>query len=1197
MPRTRRADAPGSDGQPEPTPQTGTEKSAPKSRNRRRRPPADSQPKAVAEPSQPAAAESRSDSLPDTQQGSPVRPPRTRGPRKTVSTAELSSSVSPESAPGSGEQPAVGDPAAAPSDSMPSRRRRPPRTKKADPVDALMERVEAVLDTDEPEEETQEGQEARRRGRTRRRRGSSSPVPIVQSESDAAAQSQAPAETTGTEEDEIPNPVRRGRSRRRRGTAVSAGTEESESDATAAVEETADGSETPAEEEPKRGRRPRRSNRRRSLTADELLEASESILLVDGELEAAPDEEEDLDAVLPLAPVEIPTYIAPPLVPLVDPELPRRHGPRVTASVIVPPHAGLARIQINEQSHLPYFFFVNADTAEDGAVVDAQIRQAAAAGIHLFSGVMYLPLKNAYGDRSFGPIDALVHHILANDPNGYIIPRLQFVPTNYWLRTHSDQIATHADGSQGDVSLASKIFWEDCVEALEALVAHLNNPDTEGGDRVIGFHIDRGEWFYDVSAGYDLSEPNTTGFQNWLQERYQQVYALRAAWYDGSVTFESASVPAWTGQPVNSKVAETPLYLSARDRRWSDYAQYSSELIAQAITGLASAAKTMSERRLLVAVSYGYTMEFAARNDSGHLAMAKLLASDDIDILAGPNAYSGRGAGNPASFGAAIDSVRLHNKLWVVEDDTKTFLAETETDDTYNPKIVSGADTQAAHQRHFGAALAHQAGVSWMDLWGHGWLNSDEIWQELGGLARLADRWDNAAAARTAPRTLTPDVVVFVDEASLCLLRSDTAGLGSHLIVKTRDLLLRAGANVGFYLQSDLTHPDLPEAALYLFLNALRLTSSERLAIREKLHQPGKTLCWLYAPGVFDENGPAVQEAGEVIGMTLRAQAWNVRLGSSITEHRHPVTERLRNTRRIGQDEILSPSYSVNDPQAAVLAEYTSNGAPSLAVREHSAGWKSVFIGDPYLTIELLRGIYSYAGVPVYEAQDDVLYASSDGVLLLHAAYAGQRTVNLPTEGTVYDAMDHKIIAVDSRQFRTFLRPRTTRLFLIGSTDEIVAATGLPLPPPSVRIEAEALEPLPNRGSTLVQEGELSLESDEEIAASEELDERIAGVRLFLAELAEGVPPLENEEGGAGFDDPSAASDEERPAPRSRWQRRRAAARARRDSERQARGVEGSSAQNPDGTTVIDMTALLPDLPPRRIPAESQPPETDSEEA
>ena len=949
-----------------------------------------------------------------------------------------------------------------------------------------------------------------------------------------------------------------------------------------------------ADEADKPGRRSRRSRRRRGGADEpttEMLEAAGAGLLLDDTIieSVTPEEEED-DTPLAYPPPAAPIYYAPPIVPPVLPPADASLVPRLTTQVRSEGR-GLPQISINGQARAPYFFFVNAETALDGETVAAQIRAAAANDIHLFSSVMYLPLRNAHGARSFGAIDALVQQIITADPDAYILPRLQFVPTNYWARTHADQMARYAGGEEGDVSLASTEFWADCVDALDALISHFADPATPGGDRILGFHLDRGEWFYDAEAGYDVSQPNTVAFQHWLHAKYQALHALRAAWHDADITWEDAAIPAWPGKTTLVKKTDTQTYTSRREGRWPDYAQYSSELVAGVIAGLAEAIKTLSQKHMIVAASYGYVLEFAGRNDSGHLALGKLLQSPHIDIVAGPNSYAGRGAGSPAAFGAPLDSVALHGKLWLVEDDTKTFLAEAETEDTYNPKIASGADTQAIHQRHFGAALAHRAGVTWMDLWGQGWLNSPDIWRELGGLVTQSTRWGRLVP-NPAP---TPDVAVLVDEASLRFLKNDANGLGAHLVGRTRDLLLRAGASVGFYLQSDVTRPNFPEAKLYLFLNALRLTTEERAAIREKLQKSGKTLAWLYAPGIFDENGPSSEDVGEVVGLALRPQPWNSRGGSQLAEAKHPITDRIRSTRKIGQEEILNPLYAVSDPQATVVAEYVSTGATSLATREHKSGWKSVFFGDPYLTLELLRGLYAYANVPVYDAQDDSVYAGPDGSLTIHGSSTGQRTISLPRKASVYDVFDDKIIATNTRSFRAFVRARTTRLFLWGDGRELAAATGLDLPAQSAEVadapsvsEPPIVSPPPRsfRDAPPAAPSALSDAADVEdlLAGFDTSPAPTAPAMAAFESQAVTLPgdeaetdgePVEGEEGG----DSAGA-----PARRSRWQRRRAAARARRDAEREAKLAGGAPDAGGAADPPLDIATLLPGLPPRRTP-------------
>ncbi len=1147
----------------------------------------------------------------ETAAAEPAKTPRRRAPRvpkPDAPASEAPTGEAPKPAPRRRRTAAPAEAAPltetpAPEPAAPRRRGRrvaaapepaPTVTDEAVTSEAAPQAAAEGFDPEAPVAETAAPAPARRRGRARQ----TVPEPVAAPEPEASAE--PPAETDTVEEVaaeaealEVEAPIASSAgtgSRRRRGRRrgpelpdVEAPVAELEAEETDAAEEPGEDADASAGAE-KLSKRARRGRRRRGGLEEvttEMLEAAGSSLLLPEEVVEIEAPEDDDDALVVYPPPAAPTYTAPLLVARALPPADNRGVPRVTATLAAQTR-GLSKIRVNGTDHAPYFFFVNTETARDGETVDAEIRDAAANGIHLFSGVMYLPLRNAYGDRSFGAIDALVSQVLAADPDGYLMPRLQFVPTNYWARTHPDQLAKYTNGEEGDVSLASTEFWADCVDALDALIAHFSDPATPGGDRVIGFHLDRGEWFYDLTSGYDVSLPNQTAFQNWLHAKYQNLYALRAAWHDAEVTFEDAQIPAWPGVAAVLKKTDTPLYSTRREGRWPDYALFASEIVAEIIAGLAEAIKTLSQSRLIVAASYGYVLEFAGRNDSGHLALGKLLSSPHLDIVAGPNSYAGRNVGSPAAFGAPLDSVALHGKLWLVEDDTKTFLADAETDDTYNPKIASGADTQAIHQRHFGAALAHRAGVSWMDLWGQGWLQSPDIWRELGNLARESARWEQLVP-QPAP---SPDVAVFVDEASLAYLKTDSSGLGASLVSRTRDLLLKAGGSVGFYLQSDVLLPNFPDAKLYLFLNALRLTTEERSAVREKLQKPGKTLAWLYAPGVFDENGPSSEEANEVVGMALRQQPWNSRGGSVATEIKHPITDKIRGVKKLGTDEILNPLFAVTDPQATVVAEYAATGAASLAVREHKAGWKSVFFGDPALTTELLRGLYVYAGIPVYDAQDDSVYAGADGSLTIHGAFTGQRTVNLPRKASVYDVFDGKIIATNARSFRAFVRARTTRLYLWGDGNALTRATGLDLPAPTAEVEAAPSapptvstpppltprEPRPEPAFIPGLEPELVIET---VTALETLEVTIT--ELTLDDDTDDAPDTQTDGEDTG--------DPESPSRRSRWQRRRAATRARRDAERAAKLAETAPA---DGSASpappVDIATLLPGLPPRRTP-------------
>lgn len=729
--------------------------------------------------------------------------------------------------------------------------------------------------------------------------------------------------------------------------------------------------------------------------------------------------------------------IPPPYQPLPQETLSRLPETRVVV------RGGLPELQVNGTPRLPLWFFVNTENAEspeDGQdVAVREIRMAYEAGIRAFSVLAHLPWKTRSGERRYDVLDNALQIVAENAPDALILPRLIFSPLASWERAHPDEMTQYPDGERSDVSLASRAFWEgEADEALRAAVEHVAQGPHAG--RVFGFYLEHGEWLFEKGRGYDVSPANRAGFRAWLRQKYRRdQVALRAAWHDGTVTFDSAEIPSWP-PPAGST-----LFFSPREQRWTDFHEYSSDTVAQVILRLGKAVKEASGSRSAVAVSYGYTLELP-RAYSGHLALGQLLASPNIDILTGPVSYSGRTPGGSATFPAPIESITLAGKLWVSEDDSKTYLASDQTPDTYNPKIATLDGTRAVQARNFGAALARGTGVSWMDLWGEGWLDDREAWHGIAYLRHLADlsalRRHSETAADAAP-VPEPDVAVLVDERSFFGVRADEFLLG-HLVSQQRDALLRSGARVGFYLLTDLAKPDFPRTPkLLLFLNAYRIPGSVRAAIRERFQDGGRTLAWLFAPGALDQAGgdAATKDLYEVVGMQLRQQPWGSKAGTQVLSSvRSPLTDAVRG-QKIGEETRFNPTYYVSDPKAQALGEYTQTGNPSLAVRKH-ARWQSVFLGEPAsLTVALLRGLYRLAGVPIYTVDDDATWVG-DRLICLHSAPGGGTTVFQAAEGALMDLLTGETLTSGGWGARLSMPPRGTRLLFYGSPSEIARFGG-----------------------------------------------------------------------------------------------------------------------------------------------------------
>ncbi|HLI47278.1 MAG TPA: hypothetical protein VKV18_01110 [Chthonomonas sp.] len=728
---------------------------------------------------------------------------------------------------------------------------------------------------------------------------------------------------------------------------------------------------------------------------------------------------------------------------------------------------GMPVILINGWAYPPTLFFGNLSDEKCTAQVLREIRQAAQAGIHLHSTLIELPCPLSEASETLEIIDSRLRAILEADPEGFVMPRLVFYPAPGWRREYPLEMSTYADGTIGDPSITSQRFWQECERSLQTLIEHLRLQPW--GERIFGYHLERGEWFQPADLGFDRSMANRDAFRDWLRERYQgSLIALRAAWFDGDVQFHTAEIPALPTKPDPTRA----FFETRRERHLIDFMEFTSETTARRIVSLARTVKRATAYRALVSVCYGYTFEFT-HGYSGHLALDRLLAERCIDLICGPPSYRDRKPGGAASFPAPVDSMWLHGKLWLSEDDTKTHLAvPNKTPDDFNPRLADARQTEQAQLRTIGRALVHRTAVGWMDLWGEGWLDDEAIWKRLNLFA-------NIVSAPGIPRK-DPEVVVLIDEKSLLHIQRGE-GFFRRFTTEMRDVVQRCGVEYGLYLQSDITSPNFPtEGKLYIFLNPFRLTSEQRTAIREKLHSGKKTLVWLYAPGTCEAKPRASsgmeETAFDVVGIRLRMQPWSAEMGSRVVQTAHPITERLTDL-EFGYRERLNPSFYVDDPDAIVLAEYIETGLPSMAVKQ-LGDWKSVFIGETVLPLELLRGLCRFAGAHLWVSEGEHIVEAGSGWIVLHATQDGRCVLRLPAPAALYDLAQCRLLSQETAEYTLPLRQGTTYLLLAASyhqmeriglphLDEPVQDAASPLLPEALpktdldpSVVAEALETL-----------------------------------------------------------------------------------------------------------------------------------------
>lgn len=739
---------------------------------------------------------------------------------------------------------------------------------------------------------------------------------------------------------------------------------------------------------------------------------------------------------------------------------------------------GIPLIRFGERTYRPLFFFGNPHTPEAAVRVQQQMQLAAEAGIHLYSLLVTLPVRDTGALDAFDQIRYWTALARETDPEALILWRIAFAPAGKWQAEYPEAVIRFADGSIGGPSVCADRWWQRAKELLIELVQIVEQED-EGGV-TLGYHLDYGEWFLPESGGYDTSEAALQAFREWLRRQYKgDTVVLRACWFNGEVSFSTATLPPF--QPAAPTGRVSHFYHPRREGRWIDYHRFLSDITARRIIGLAQAVKEASHGRPLVGAPYGYVLEWK-HPYAGHFALSQLLSADSIDFLSAPISYASRLPGELGALPVPVDSLNLHHKLFLAEEDYRTpygkvtrltdpstghhlgsAQAEATPDDDYNPPLHTAPAVQQVHLRSLAQSLAFAHGEMWMDLWGEGWLAHPDAWQ----VARQAQ---NLWALRERIPQTPPEVAIVVDPESTRYVRTGSP-LIEQMVVQAREAVLRSGASVGFYLLEDIIRRDFPPSRIVIFLNAWRMSRLAHDAIRKRLQRDGRVLIWLYASTLFHGHRDALANARETLGVAIARQPWASLQGTQIVNKAHPLA-RFLGVDKLGAPEPWEPSFYAIAEECDTIGEYIDTGLPSLVVCDHRT-WKTVFLGERRLTPELVRALVRWAGGHIWLDTNDVVHARYPW-LHIHARQSGVRTLQFPMPLSVYDAAENELVAEGTMEYTLYLQEGESRLLLTAPHEQLMRLLQgetvpiepyfrlTPTPEPSLVSQAGAVAPQPD---------------------------------------------------------------------------------------------------------------------------------------
>lgn len=600
----------------------------------------------------------------------------------------------------------------------------------------------------------------------------------------------------------------------------------------------------------------------------------------------------------------------------------------------------------------PYYTF-DAETLRQFAAIGVNLVHISPLNTLTSLGVPYSPYPSSWvgpGQYDFAPVDRYIADVLAANPNARLLCGIDLNTPAWWPRALWSHRRIDSFCELGRVAASPE--WR--TETAAYLQAFLQHTETHHRARMAGYTLFCGmtlEW-QDQSAGQE-SPSKRAAWRTWMRQQGKP----------DPVDIPPASVR----ERCSHGIFRDPI----ADALAVDYWRFSNWLVGDAILYFAAAAQQILRHRVPLGVFYGYLFEHGQGRvpDEGHLDFDRVFASPLLDFLVAPGSYHDRQLGGASGFMVCLHSAQHHHKHFVQELDHRTHTCPGVTLlGKPAPGYGSGFSSQQAAiaglRREFALALVQRTSVWWFNIFGHIY-DDPEVIKALGQMhalwQALADRDDPPAA----------EVAVLADAESMYYLDSRSP-LVNDFLYRQRYGLGRMGTPYEVYSFADLPTLDLSRHKLILLPNLFVLDGRKRDWLRQKVCTGGKTVVWVYAPGI-------------------------------ITDGRYDPAhvERLTGV----------------PPDAKELT------------RRHRDGWVSVFSPQPNLPASVLRRLAAEAGVHIYCDAEEPLYASRH-LLAAHTATGGERRFVLPRPcRRVRELFSDRVVAEGANQFTDHLRSPDTVLY------------------------------------------------------------------------------------------------------------------------------------------------------------------------
>lgn len=380
---------------------------------------------------------------------------------------------------------------------------------------------------------------------------------------------------------------------------------------------------------------------------------------------------------------------------------------------------------------------------------------------------------------------------------------------------------------------------------------------------------------------------------------------------------------------------------------------------------------------------------------------------------------------------SSVDSIMRHNKLWVNEDDTRTYLSAPNSGfgrcDTFETTI-------ATIRQNMASSLSHSTGSWWMDIAGKGWWLDDRLMSEMKKQTEIYQEVLDCSKNLK----YKPEVAVILDEKSTFTQSAEMGWRMRYLSHESRIAFTASGTTCGYYMLSDLVKGLVPEAKVYVFLNTSDMNEHEREYIRNHLTKDHKTLVWYYGCGFMKDGIASKKNISSLLGMPIN---FSIKTMSTTTliksEAPSPIVKQLSISEfgKMATNPVFyydaTQTGDYEEGKVTVLGNYCVDKRASFVIKEFKA-WRSIFIGTPYVNRDIVSNIFKHTGVHMYiKPGNGINFYANDNMIAIYGVGEVFRTIILPKTYTVVNAFSGKIIGKNIKTFKVDFKGPKTKMYLL----------------------------------------------------------------------------------------------------------------------------------------------------------------------